>query len=84
MPVETGGRRKLRRARSSLTDVGYQFQQHEILLTGANGFLGKVVLGMLLDRYPDFKHLHVLLRPQGDLTASDRFQAQVLASPALA
>lgn len=67
-----------------MTDVGYQFQQHEILLTGANGFLGKVVLGMLLDRYPDFKHLHVLLRPQGDLTASDRFQAQVLASPALA
>jgi long-chain acyl-CoA synthetase len=67
-----------------LTDVGYQFRQHEILLTGANGFLGKVVLGMLLDRYPDFKHLHVLLRPQGELSASERFRTQTLASPALA
>jgi long-chain acyl-CoA synthetase len=66
-----------------LTDVGQKFQQHEILLTGANGFLGKVILGMLLDRYPDFKHLHVLLRPQGDLSASQRFQTQTLNSPAL-
>ncbi len=73
-----------RRESPSLTDVAYQFQQHEILLTGANGFLGKVVLGMLMDRYPGFKHLHVLLRPQGDLAASDRFQTQTLNSPALA
>jgi long-chain acyl-CoA synthetase len=67
-----------------LTDVGQTFQQSEILLTGANGFLGKVVLGMLLDRYPEFRHLHVLLRPQGDLSASERFHTQTLASPALA
>lgn len=66
-----------------LTDASQQFQKHEILLTGANGFLGKVVLGMLLERYPDFKHLHVLLRPQGDLSASQRFQTQTLNSPAL-
>ena len=66
-----------------MTDVAHEFQQHEVLLTGANGFLGKVVLGMLLDRYPDFKHLHVLLRQQGDLSASQRFQTQTLKSPAL-
>jgi long-chain acyl-CoA synthetase len=67
-----------------LTDVGQKFHDHEILLTGVNGFLGKVVLGMLLDRYPEFKHLHLLLRSQGDLSASERFQAQTLSSPALA
>lgn len=67
-----------------MTDVGQTFQQSEILLTGANGFLGKVLLGMLLDRYPDFRHLHILLRPQGDLTAAERFDTQTLASPALA
>jgi long-chain acyl-CoA synthetase len=66
-----------------LTDVGKEFQRHEILLTGTNGFLGKVVLGMLLERFPDFKHLHILLRPQGDLSAAQRFQSQTLGSPAL-
>ncbi len=67
-----------------MTDVSQLFRQHEILLTGANGFLGKVILGMLIDRYPDFKHLHVLLRPQGDLSAAERFHSQTLSSPALA
>jgi long-chain acyl-CoA synthetase len=67
-----------------LTDVGQAFRENEILLTGANGFLGKVILGLLFDRYPDFKHLHVLLRPQGDSSASERFNSQTLGSPALA
>jgi long-chain acyl-CoA synthetase len=67
-----------------LTDVSQKFQEHEILLTGANGFLGKVVLGLLLDRYPEFKHLHILLRPSSDLSAAERFEAQTLRSPALA
>jgi long-chain acyl-CoA synthetase len=65
-----------------LTDAGLQFRNHEILLTGANGFLGKVILGMLADRYPDFQHLHILLRPQGELSALERFEKQTLASPA--
>ncbi|HET7839960.1 MAG TPA: SDR family oxidoreductase, partial [Terriglobia bacterium] len=65
-----------------MTDVNSQFQQHEILVTGANGFLGKVLLGILIDRYPDFKHLHVLLRSQGELSAAQRFEKNVLASPA--
>ncbi len=65
-----------------LTDVSSQFERHEILVTGANGFLGKVILGILIDRYPDFKHLHVLLRPQSEKSAHERFEAQLLASPA--
>ena len=65
-----------------MTDAGQQFRNHEILLTGANGFLGKVVLGMLAERYPDFKHLHILLRSQGELSAQERFEQQTLASPA--
>lgn len=67
-----------------MTDVGQKFHEHEILLTGVNGFLGKVILGMLLDRYPDFKHLHLLLRPQAELSASERFHTRTLGSPALA
>ena len=64
--------------------VGQAFAQHEILLTGGNGFLGKVVLGLLLDRYPGLKHLHVLLRPKQNLTARERFEKEILDSPALA
>ncbi len=67
-----------------MTDVGQTFSQNEILLTGANGFLGKVVLGLLLDRFPDLKHLYLLIRPQGKLPAQERFYNETLRSPALA
>lgn len=67
-----------------MTDPNQVFSEHELLLTGANGFLGKVVVGLLLDRLPHFKHLHVLLRPQHGLSPRDRFFEETLRSPALA
>ena len=67
----------------ALIDVGQTFRQNQILLTGANGFVGKVILGLLLDRYPGFEHLHVLIRPRRNLSAGERFQKEVLESPAL-
>ncbi len=66
-----------------MTDVGEAFRQNEILLTGSNGFLGKVVLGLLLDRYPHLKHVHLLLRPGTYPSAAERFEHEVLESPAL-
>lgn len=67
-----------------LTDVSQTFHQHEILITGGNGFLGKVLLGLLLDRFPEFKHLHIFLRPRRNLSAQERFYTETLHSPALA
>jgi long-chain acyl-CoA synthetase len=67
-----------------MTDISEAFHDHELLLTGGNGFLGKVVLGLVLDRLPDFKHLHIVLRPQLNASAEGRFYGEVLASPALA
>jgi len=67
-----------------LTDVSQTFQQNEIFLIGGNGFLGKVVLGMLLDRYPQVKHIHMLVRPGRNASAEERFFGEVLASPPLA
>ncbi|HEV2175688.1 MAG TPA: SDR family oxidoreductase [Terriglobia bacterium] len=67
-----------------MTNVGETFRQHEVLLTGANGFLGKVVLGLILDRFPEFKHLHLLIRPGRNSSAEERFEGEVLGSPALA
>ena len=66
-----------------MIDVEKTFHQHEILLTGANGFLGKVIFGLLIDRYPGRRHLHVLIRPRGDRTPQERFEREVLDSPLL-
>lgn len=59
------------------------FRNNEILLTGANGFLGKVLLALLLDRFPEAARVHVLVRPRRGRTAAERFTSEVLGSPPL-
>ncbi len=59
------------------------FRETEILLAGANGFLGKVLLALLLDRFPEVRRLHVLVRPRSGLSGADRFEREVLDSPPL-
>ena len=66
-----------------MIDVQRTFANREILLTGGGGFLGKVILGLLLDRYPDVRRLHVLLRSSRGRSAEARFEEDVLSSPAL-
>lgn len=66
-----------------MTDAAETFRNHEILLTGGNGFLGKVVLALLADRFPDLKGIHLLLRPKRDVTAGERFRREILDSPPL-
>lgn len=60
------------------------FRRHGVLLIGANGFLGKVILGLLIDRFPDFRHLYVLIRPKRRQSPEERFSKDVLGSPPLA
>jgi long-chain acyl-CoA synthetase len=57
------------------------FRRHGILLTGANGFLGKVILALLAARFPDFGRLYLLLRPKRRLSPEERFEKEVFASP---
>ena len=59
------------------------FRRYEILLVGANGFLGKVILALLLARFPDFRRLHMLVRPKRRMSPAERFEKEVLASPPL-
>lgn len=59
------------------------FRENEILLTGANGFLGKVVLAMLLDRFPQVGRVHVLVRARPGVSSRERFTKEVLDSPPL-
>ena len=61
-------------------DLAARFRADEIPLTGANGFVGKVVLAMLLDRLPDGARVHVLIRPRVGLSAPDRLDKEVLDS----
>lgn len=68
------------RALSGLAPI---FRDNEILLTGANGFLGKVILATMLDRFPQVKRINVLVRRRGGLSAVERFAREVLDSPPL-
>jgi len=63
---------------ASEIDLSEVFQGREILVTGVTGFLGKVALTMLLDRYPGIGRIHVLVRPRAGGTAEDRFFGRVI------
>src|SRR5690554_6942373 len=66
-----------------LLKVGESLRGRRILLTGTTGFLGKVVMVMLLRNHPDIEQLYVLVRSRRDQSAPDRFFQEVVPSGAL-
>jgi long-chain acyl-CoA synthetase len=52
-----------------------------ILFVGATGFVGKVALSMLLDRFPELGQAFVLVRPGAGSTSEQRFFGKVVRSP---
>lgn len=74
MPTQRGVTRPL-------IDVSRTFQENEVLITGANGFVGKVALAMLLERYPSIPRVHILVRARRGTSAQQRFEQEVLSSP---
>jgi long-chain acyl-CoA synthetase len=64
-------------------DASRLFRENELFITGLNGFVGKVVLGLLVGRFPDFKHLHLLVRARPGVSPDERFRKDVLNSPSL-
>jgi long-chain acyl-CoA synthetase len=64
-----------------MIDLAEGFRGKEVLITGVTGFLGKVALTMLLDRYPEIGKVHVLVRPRAGGTAEDRFFGKVTTAP---
>ncbi len=66
-----------------LPELATVLRGRHIMLTGATGFLGKVVLGILLKWHPEIGRLYLLIR--GDRRSSQgRLRREVLDSPALA
>lgn len=53
-----------------------------LLLTGAGGFIGKVLFSLLLERQPGLAPLRVLIRPKPGQSPEQRFFKAVLESPA--
>jgi long-chain acyl-CoA synthetase len=54
-----------------------------ILLLGGTGFVGKVFLALILDRFPELKHLVVQVRRKKNLSGEQRFYSEVVISPPL-
>jgi fatty acyl-CoA reductase len=44
-------------------DIPNFYAHKTILLTGATGFIGKVVLEKILRSCPDFKRIYLMIRP---------------------
>jgi long-chain acyl-CoA synthetase len=59
------------------------FSDKTVLLLGGTGFVGKVLLAMMLDRFPEMKHLIVQARRKKNVSGEQRFYSEVLHSPPL-
>jgi long-chain acyl-CoA synthetase len=59
------------------------FSDKTMLLLGGTGFVGKVLLATVLDRFPELKHLVVQVRRKKNLSGEERFYTETLQSPPL-
>jgi len=59
------------------------YSNRTIFILGATGFVGKVLLAMILDRFPELKHLVVQVRRKRNVSGEQRFFSEVLPSPTL-
>ncbi|HET8540955.1 MAG TPA: AMP-binding protein, partial [Anaeromyxobacter sp.] len=68
------------RGEGGALDVRATLAGRTLLVTGATGFVGKVALTLLLDRYPEVGKVFVLVRPGTGGSAEARFFEKVAAS----
>jgi long-chain acyl-CoA synthetase len=60
------------------------FSKRAMLLMGVTGFVGKVLLAMILDRFPEIQHLIVQVRRRRNVSGEQRFYSDVLTAPPIA
>src|SRR5262249_42110943 len=58
------------------------FQGKNIFFIGGTGFLGKVTLSMLLERYPQVNKIYLMVRAGTTDDSEERFWNNVFSSPA--
>ncbi len=71
-------------AEKAKLDIRRSLRGERILITGATGFLGKVLVEKLLWSVPDVGKLLLLVRPAGERGAADRLRDEILGSPIMA
>ncbi|XP_046659931.1 fatty acyl-CoA reductase wat-like [Homalodisca vitripennis] len=79
-PLEILGERDFKPARQIPEDVkGSDIQEFlrgaKVLLTGATGFMGKMVLEKLLRSIPHLEHIYLVIRPKKGQEVNDRLNA---------
>lgn len=67
-------------ATTTTLDVNAQLSGKSFVVFGGTGFLGKVWLSLILDRYPDVGHLYLLVRAKKDQTPEQRFWDSIASS----
>ena len=63
-------------------DIQKTFAGGKIFLLGGTGFLGKVTLSMLLDRFPDIGQVYLMVRASSEEESESRFWDLLVPSPA--
>src|SRR3954468_4401784 len=58
------------------------FRGRNLFILGSTGFVGKVLLSMLLDRYPQVGRVYVMVRRGSGTDSETRFWQSVVTSPA--
>lgn len=61
-------------------DVSRQLGGKRFVVFGGTGFLGKVWLALILEKYPELEHLYLLVRAKKDVTPEQRFWASIAKS----
>jgi fatty acyl-CoA reductase len=80
-PALGGGKRLLAVRHIKLFMLNSHYNGRRVLLTGATGFVGKVLLEKLLFALPGIETVFVLLRGKKGLTLEQRFRRELLANP---
>src|SRR3982750_4345724 len=58
------------------------FRGRNVFILGSTGFVGKVLLSMLLDKFPDVGRAYVMVRRGSGTDSEARFWQSVVTSPA--
>lgn len=66
---------------ASPLDVTETLRGKRVIIVGGTGFLGKVLVSMLLKRYPDLGHMYLMVRPKTGLSPEERFFTELWPSP---
>lgn len=65
---------------STPIDLTQTLAGKRFVVLGGTGFVGKVWVSMLLDRFPDIGHLYLLVRAKKNMTSEQRFWSEIVTS----